>query len=283
MPFGGFLRRRVRIPDAGWTAVLEAHPFLTWRSVQDLQALRGLCEDFLARKEFHGAHGLVVTDEMALAVAAQACLPILHLGIAAYDGFVGIVMHDGPVIAKREVVDENGLVHTYDEELVGEAVEGGPVMLSWHEGITGRGVTGLGAAGLGAAGQGTAGQNVTGQDVGADQAYNVVIHEFVHLLDLLDGQFDGTPPLPAARRQQWADVMQRAFDRFDERSACGYASVVDDYGAQDIGEFFAVTAEAFFTMPIALQDEMPEVYDLYVDFFIQDTAMGQRTHSKMAP
>ena len=235
MPLGRW-RRRVLIPDPAWAALLKAYPFLEWRSTQDLAALRRLSEDFLAHKEFHGAHGLSITDEMALAVAAQACLPILHLGLRAYEGFVGIVMHDGPVLAQREVVDENGLVHRYEEELVGEALEGGPVMLSWHEGVA---------------------------DAGRHRAFNVVVHEFVHLLDLLDGRFDGTPPLPLPRRTHWTTVMQAAFDRFDERSACGYDSVVDDYGAQDVGEFFAVTAEAFFTAPRELRDEMPELYDLY--------------------
>ena len=142
----------------------------------DLAALRRLSSLFLATKEFHGAAGFVVTDEMAVAVAAQACLPILHLGLQRYDGFVGIVMHESEVVARREVTDEDGIVHAYDEELAGEAMEGGPVMLAW--------------------------QAVASSDdpalVGADAVYNVVIHEFAHVLDMQDGIADGVPLL--ARR-----------------------------------------------------------------------------------
>ena len=47
--------------------------------------LQALCARFLADKEFHGAQGLAVSDAMALAVAAQACLPLLYWGPDALD------------------------------------------------------------------------------------------------------------------------------------------------------------------------------------------------------
>jgi Mlc titration factor MtfA (ptsG expression regulator) len=95
-----------------------------------------LVAHFLQRKEFSGAHGLVITDAMAVAIAAQACVPLLHWGEPAdalrwYDDFVGIVVHPDDVVARRKVVDEAGVVHHYREVLMGEAMEGGPVMLSW--------------------------------------------------------------------------------------------------------------------------------------------------------
>lgn len=254
----GLRRRPPEIPEPLWSSVLRDFPFLAWRGDEELARLRQMSAEFLGAKEFHGARGFEVTDEVALAVAAQACLPVIHIGLNAYDGFVGIVLHDGPVRARREVVDEVGLVHAFDEELVGEAVDGGPVMLSWNEGVADSRAHHQRPAGV------------------QPRAFNVVIHEFVHLLDLLDGSFDGTPPLPATRRANWQSVLQGAFDRFDERSACGYPSIVDDYGAQDIGEFFAVTSEAFFTAPIDLREEWPDLYSLYATFFRQDPAAGQR-------
>jgi hypothetical protein len=237
------------IPEHLWRQLLHTHPFLAYRSSQDLNALRTLSAQFLRRKEFHGAHGFNVTDAMALAVAAQACLPVLRLGLSPYEGFVGIVIHEGPVRAKRETTDEIGLVHTWQEELVGEAMGDGPVMLSWHEG----------AAAGGAESAGTPGT-----------AFNVVIHEFVHVLDGLDGVIDGTPPLRASERAAWQDTLQAAFDRFDERSACGYGSIIDAYGTQDAAEFFAVTSEAFFTQPLPFRDEQPELFALYRSFYQQD-------------
>ena len=98
----------------------------------------------------------------------------------------------------------------------------------------------------------------------------MVIHEFVHVLDGLDGTIDGTPPLSAEQRMRWQRTMQEAFDRFDERSACGYPSIIDHYGAQDVAEFFAVTSEAFFTQPAAFQAEQPALFALYADFYRQD-------------
>ena len=126
---------------------------------------------FLADKEFHGANGMAITDTVAVAIAAQAVLPVLHLGLGWYDDFVGIVVHPDEVLARRTVHDETGVVHHYEEVLAGEAMDGGPVMLNWRD------VEGAGAT--------------------ADQGYNVVIHEFVHKIDMRDGTPDGCPPLPS--------------------------------------------------------------------------------------
>lgn len=238
------------ISPHGWSVTLESYPFLGWRSPDEVSELRRMCSAFLAAKEFSGAQGFVVTDQVALAVAAQACLPVLRLGLQCYAGFVGIVMHEGPVLAQREVVDEAGIVHTWEESLVGESMAGGPVMLSWCEGVA-----------AGSAGQGT--------------AFNVVIHEFVHILDGLDGAMDGIPALSAQKRGRWQQVLGQCFDRFNERSVCGYESVIDDYAAHDPVEFYAVTSEAFFTRPRRFRDEQPELYEIYRDFYRQDPASWQ--------
>lgn len=245
------------IPPTLWDAVVSAHPFLAWRCEEDQAALRTMAQAFLQTKEFHGAQGFAVTDEVAVSVAAQACLPVLRLGLKPYSGFVGIVMHEGPVLARREVTDEQGLIHTWDEELVGEAVEGGPVMLSWNQGAA--------------------------PEDDRPTAFNVVIHEFAHLLDLGDGALNGIPAIGAELRHRWEHTLMSAFDRFDERSACGYESVIDDYGAQDPVEFFAVTCEAFFTRPRALAAEMDALYACYRDYFRQDPAATSGEFSGIPP
>src|SRR6185436_27990 len=98
--------RRRAIPDVLWRLTLARYPFLSMRSETEQAELRTLATLFLARKEFSGAQGFVVTDAIAVAVAAQACLPILRIGLHAYDGFVGIVMHGTEVVVEREVMDE---------------------------------------------------------------------------------------------------------------------------------------------------------------------------------
>ncbi|MCW7537789.1 zinc-dependent peptidase [Aquabacterium sp. A7-Y] len=234
------------IPEPLWQYTLARHPFLARRSDADVNELRRLTTLFLARKEFTGGGGFLVTDEVAVAVAAQACVPVLRLGLAMYDGFVGIVMHHDEVVARREVLDEDGVMHHYDEVLAGEAMEGGPVTLSWHDVQLG--------------------------EEAAELGYNVVIHEFVHKIDMLDGEADGIPPLPAAARQAWADCIDADYERFCDRVDRGRPTFLDPYGAEGVDEFFAVAAEAFFVAPIAFRDEHAALYALFRGYFGQDPA-----------
>jgi Mlc titration factor MtfA (ptsG expression regulator) len=242
------LRRRA-IPDALWSAALNELPFVARRPDDQLERLRRLASLFLDRKEFSGAGGLVVTDGMALSVALQACLPVLELGVDQYDGFVGIVMHPDAVVAPREVADEHGIVHQYDEELAGEAMAGGPLMLSWADVLAQPG------------------------DQPAPSAYNVVIHEFAHVLDLRDGLPDGVPVLGSTgERRAWVDVLMPEYDRFCERVVCGHDTVLDPYAAEAPDEFFAVASESFFVTPEALADEHPALYRLLAGYYRQDPA-----------
>ncbi|MFN7641426.1 MAG: zinc-dependent peptidase, partial [bacterium] len=126
------------LPDALWQTTLARCPYLTELTPPQQSRLRGLTALFLEDKEFHGAQGLLITDEMAVTIAAQACLPVLHFGPGAqalrwYDDFVGIVVHADEVVARREFVAETGVVHAWEETLAGEAMPGGPVMLSWRD------------------------------------------------------------------------------------------------------------------------------------------------------
>ncbi len=249
------------IPDPLWFTTLARYPFLARRGADDLHELRRFSTLFLARKEFAGAGGLEVTDKIAVAIAVQACLPILKLGLACYDDFVGIVVHPDQVLVERELMDDDGVVHRYEEALSGEAMSGGPMMLSWRD-VAEAGET-------------------------ADQSYNVVIHEFVHVLDMRDGLADGVPLLPSREaRQQWLQVLEREYrafcelvgddpDRADDADIDhGIDSVIDPYGAQAPEEFFAVAAEAFFVNPNALIDSNPAVYRLLQSYFQQDPAQA---------
>lgn len=230
------------IPEPLWQLTLARYPFLQRRNAADRQTLREMATLFLAQKEFTGAHGFPVTDEIAVAVAAQACLPILRLGLHCYDGFVGIVMHDDEVVARREVVDEDGIVHHYDETLTGEAMENGPVMLSWRD--------------VEAAGD------------WADQGYNVVIHEFAHVLDMRDGAADGVPLLANhAARQAWLDVLGAEYERLCERIDRGEHTRIDPYAAESMEEFFAVASEVFFVAPSHLMEEHPRLYHLLRGYY----------------
>jgi Mlc titration factor MtfA (ptsG expression regulator) len=240
------LRKRP-IPDTLWELTLARYPFLARRSAEDRAALRELATLFLAQKEFTGAQGLAITDEIAVAIAAQACLPVLKLGLDAYSGFVGIVVHPDEVVARREVMDEDGVVHHYDETLTGEAMEGGPVMLSWHD--------------------------VESAGESAEWGYNVVVHEFAHVLDMADGMADGVPLLPhRAARDAWRRTIGAEYAAFCERVDAGEDTLLDPYGAEAVDEFFAVASEVFFVAPGELQLEHPELYALLASYYRQDPA-----------
>lgn len=242
--------RRHAIPEALWQLTLLRYPFLAQRSEADLAELRRLCSLFLADKEFHGVGGFEITDEVAVAVAAQACLPVLRLGLSWYDGFVGIVMHEGEVVAQRRYEDENGVVHEYDEELAGEAMEGGPLMLAWNAIAVSNDPT----------------------QFGKDEVFNVVIHEFAHVIDMRDGVADGVPPLDKVERERWIGVIDAEWERFCKRVDAGEDTLIDPYGGEAVEEFFAVAVEAFFVAPAAMLAEEPAMYELLAGFFRQDPA-----------
>lgn len=259
--------QRRAIPDPLWHDTLQAYPFLSRHGAGSLGTLRDLTAGFLAQKEFHGAGGLLITDVIALAIAAQACLPVLAIagprqGLAWYDDFIGIVVHPGTVVAARESVDEAGVVHAWHEELSGEAMEDGPVTLSW--------------------------QDVAQAGRTAGQGYNVVIHEFVHKIDMRDGATDACPPLPAgfmgaatpvqARRNWLATLQAHYLDYCDKLSLAerfGGAPVwLDPYAAASISEFFAVASEAYFVNPAAFARDFAALVPMFDAFFGAVTPAG---------
>ncbi|GAA4429016.1 M90 family metallopeptidase [Acidovorax lacteus] len=256
--FWNRLRNRLRttiapvpdIPADRWLDTVRRHPFLQALSLPEQAKLRALAALFLDRKEFHGAHGLQVSDAMAIDIAAQACLPLLHWGDPAqalgwYDDFVTIVVHPAEAVALRKAQDEAGVVHEYTEVLAGEAMERGPVMLSWP--------------------------HVEGAGLNAEQGTNVVIHEFVHKLDMRSGHANGCPPLPAGflgargvreAHERWWAAWEPAYGSFREAviKAERFGAEwpwLDAYGATAPAEFFAVACEAYFVNRARFALEFP--------------------------
>ncbi len=271
-----WLPRRWRNPpepsEALWRSVLHQNRFLSDLSVVDQSRLRRLCSHFLMEKEFHGAHGLNITDEMALTVAAQACLPLLHMRPPAaasranqlkvldwYGDFVGIVLQPAAALARREQTDAAGVVHHYHEALAGEAMDRGPVMLSWED--------------------------VANASAEAQRGSNLVIHEFVHKIDMWGmqpgGRPDGAPaelaglwgiPTSAGAREHWRSTMSHAYDGFREQVAMAErfgagTPWLDAYAATDPAEFFSVTSEAYFVNRPRFGGEFPELIRLYDGFY----------------
>ena len=252
-----------QLADDVWLPALRHYPFLLALSLAEQAKLRVLTALFLRDKEFQGVHGLQVTDSMAVEIAAQACLPLLHWGqpedaLGWYDDFVGIVLHPAPARARRQVVDAAGVVHHYREVLAGEAMSGGPIMFSWPE--------------------------VRHSQPGS----NVVIHEFAHKLDMRNGPVDGCPPLPTgfmgthsarAAHECWWAAWEPAYADFQEqvRLAERFGHPwpwLDAYGATAPAEFFAVVCEAYFVQRTRCGHEFPTLLPL-LDAFFRPNQVGK--------
>lgn len=235
------------IPDGLWKRTLVRYPFLRDPDDAGAARLRRLTSLFLDRKEFTAVAPVRLTNDVVVAVAAQACLPVLELGLQHYDGFVGIVLQPDEVLAPRQHLDEHGVLHEYDEALTGEAVQGGPVMLSWRD-VRSSGRT-------------------------ATEGYNVVIHEFAHVLDMADGVADGIPLLPQdLARAEWVAVLDAEYERMLQRVQAGEDTALDPYAAHAPEEFFAVCSEAFFVHPWLLHAESPAMYALLRRYYRTDPA-----------
>jgi len=243
--------RRSGIDDALWRRVIGGLPFLAGLSADEAARLRELALLFLHEKEMHGAGGLELTDEIRLAIAVQAVLPVLNLGLDLYDGWVGVVVYPREFRVRRQETDEDGVVHEWDDELSGEAWPGGPVVLSWED-------VALGTA---------------APENGGEPGYNVVIHEFAHKIDMRGGEADGTPrPHADMDRGAWERALESAYARFVGRVEREVETLLDPYAAEHPAEFFAVASETFFTDPHNLQEEFPGLYEQLKRFYRQDPA-----------
>ncbi len=239
--------QRRAVPDDLWKRTLVRYPFLQRRDPADGAELRRLTSLFLDRKEFTCTGGLKLTDAMAVSIAAQAALPVLRLGLDVYDGFVGITVHPDVVVTRRSQEDDDGVVHEFEAELLGEMMPGGPVMLSWP--------------------------HVRRAGHSAAASLNVVIHEFVHVLERAAG---GLPPLPPGLTPQEFDTtLSQEFVHFVQRVQADETTVLDPYGASAQDEFFAVASEAFFVNAAQMQKEHPVLYGMLCRLFLQDPAADQ--------
>lgn len=241
-----------------WDACIATMPFLADMPGDLRERLIDLADRFAEQKDFSGAHGFEISDQVRTAISLQACLPVLRLGLEMYSDFVEVIVYPDRFVTPRSRTDEAGVVHESIEELSGETMHGGPVILAWPDVDPATGVAGL----------------------------SVVIHEFVHKLDLLDGEDDGVPPLPASMRRRWVTTLDDAFERFcamvddaersvpidvdpESEAAEPYFAGLpfDPYAATDHAEFFAVSAETFFTLPEAMSEQFSGLLDLYADYF----------------
>jgi MtfA peptidase len=216
-------------------------------SEQEQARLRDDLRIFISEKRWEGCGGLKITEEIKVTIAAQACLLVLGMKHNYFDRVSSILVY--PRGYRVPPVDE-----TQDDAIddprwarVGEAHYRGPVVLSWAD--------------------------VLREGRTPTASHNLVIHEFAHQLDFLDGVVNGTPPLKdEAQARRWHDVMTAEYQRLIRESASGQATLLDQYGTRNEAEFFAVATECFFDQPVSLKRCHSQLYELLREYYQQDPA-----------
>ena len=274
---------RAQAFPAKWVTLLERHVALYNRlPVRDREELHGHIHVFLAEKTFEGCAGLEMTDTIRLTIAAQACVLLLHRDTDYYPSLSSILVYPSSYVAPV-VEHEGGIVSEFEEERAGETWSEGSLVLSWDD-VSGE------VAPRPASEHEQPPQHRAGNGNGHDRyevpqgledlppegaelvpAYNVVIHEFAHQLDIENGALDGVPKLATGDDYAtWESVFTAAFDRLLDELERDLEPVIDPYGAEDEAEFFACVTESFFDTPIALLEEYPDVYTVLASYFDQN-------------
>lgn len=224
------LGRALERPFPGaWVRILETNSSFYRRLPEALrERLHGKIQRFLHEKHFQGAGGLEIDDEIRVTIAAEACLLTLGLGPETYPRLRWIIVYPTTFIVEEEVwVEEDGVIEEGPRDLLGESWDNGRVILAWDSVLHGARRVGDGE--------------------------NVVLHEFAHQLDSESGATDGAPLLGAAPALRgWAEVLSEEFLRLRHDGFQGRDSIMDEYGATNPAEFFAVATETFFERPTAM-------------------------------
>jgi hypothetical protein len=243
--FPFFHSRKTRLKEqpfpAAWLEVLERNvPAYRRLSEPDREELAGHIRGFLKEKRFEGCNGLDMTDEIAVTVAGQACLMLLHRQGGCFPAISSIVVYPDEYIAPWQDMDESGIVMEGEECRSGEYVADGALVLSWQDVL------------------------MAGSD--DDGAYNVIIHEFAH-------QIDDQYGISAGRAEEdLGRALERDYHQLQHAAAHRRHTLFDPYGAGSRAEFFAVVTECFFENPRPFQQQHPGLYTAMSRFWCQDPA-----------
>lgn len=256
--FFGWLRerRRRRLLAEPWPSEWESHLCdNVWQySLLDTtrqQRVRDFVHVMLQEKDWAGGNRLIVTDEMRVSIAGQAALLTLGFEKSYYfDRLQTIIVYPGVYQSRPAESSDLLLGHlespqSFPDVRSGESWQGGPIVLAW--------------------------QAVLSEGRRPKCGRSVVIHEFAHHMDSLDGTTDGSPPMTDYKfEKQWFRVTSAEFTRLVQSSQRGERTLLDRYGATNHAEFFAVASECFFTRPHLMAVEHGELFAALERLFGQD-------------
>lgn len=246
-------RRRRRVREAleqpfpvAWRLLLQRRwPLWTLLSTDEQARMEALIQAFVAGRRWEAAQGFDIGDEVRVLVAAQASLLVLELGDEYYSGVGTIIVHPTTVVLHgQRATGTQGLVSDDAFAIDGQAHFGGPIIIAWDA--------------------------AAAEARHPSRGQNVIFHEFAHKLDMLTGTLDGTPPLDDHdARARWIKVCTREFRAI--RAGLG-GNLLRSYGGENPAEFFAVATEVFFTRPVEMRNDKPDLYDVFCGFYRQDPA-----------
>lgn len=229
-----------------WRKIIQKRMpyFKTMPADLQLQLKRHI-QVFLAEKKFLGFNGIVISDEIRVTIAAQACLLLLNRKTDYYPKLKSILVYPRGFVKQHQISDESGVLSTKHIALAGESWAYGKIVLSWQDTLKGAYLP--------------------------DDGHNVVIHEFAHQLDQEDGFANGAPMLGSHQNYScWADVFSAQYALLVQQAQSGTPSVFDYYGATNPAEFFAVASEVFFEKSAQLSREHPKLYQQLSQFYRVD-------------
>jgi Mlc titration factor MtfA (ptsG expression regulator) len=247
------LKRALAAPfPEEWVAMLEQNIGVYRNLPMALRRqLRLMIKQFLHQKNFSGAGGLEVTDEIRVTIAAQACMLQLNRNSGIYPGLKYIIVYPSAFVVSRPQTNETGVVSEARKGLLGESWQNGKVILAWDNVLHG------------------ARNFVDGK--------NVVLHEFAHQLDSETGGTNGAPVLAGASSyRSWATALSDEFETLQKDARYGRRSLMDHYGATNPAEFFAVATETFFEKPSRMQKHHRELFDVLQAYYRIDPREWQQ-------
>jgi len=252
--FGFKHRRRARLRaqlfPTEWLEILRRNvPYYDRLVPADQEELRRTIQVFLGEKNFECCGGLQITDEIRVTIAAYACILLLHRQHGFYPQLQTVLVYPDAYTVEVTRPGPANMVVEALEERAGESWQRGAVVVSWNHAL-----------------------RRPGDPHGG---HNVILHEFAHQLDQEDGAVDGAPALgKASVYAAWAKVLGQEYQDLLAAAEAGRPTLIDQYGASNPAEFFAVVTECFFEQPRQLKRLHPELYEELKSFYRQDPAIA---------
>jgi Mlc titration factor MtfA (ptsG expression regulator) len=231
-----------KTPDS-WGRWLGRLWFFDQLSDDQQQKIIAAVKVLVAEKNWESCGGLAMSDEIRVTIAGQIGWLVVGLGPEYFDQVQSILVYPDAYRVEDKQVTSGGLVLEGDSARQGEAWYRGPVILSWDD--------------------------VQAGGFSSNHGHNLVLHEFAHQLDFLNGRdADGIPPIEDSdTADRWLRVTKREFQSLVEDCALGRRTLLDCYGTTNSAEFFAVATESFFQVPSQFRQNHPELFDVLLSFY----------------